>query len=54
MKQYPIYHTRHIVQYDENVFVWLDETENACGVETTLEAAQEAQYLYFDFILGDR
>lgn len=44
--QYPIYHPNQIVQYDEHVFVWMDETGNAGGVATHLEAAQVDQDLY--------
>lgn len=44
--QYPIYHPNQIVQYDEHVFVWMDETGNAGGVATYLEAAQLGQDQY--------
>ena len=41
MTKYPIYHDNDcIVQYDEHVFVWLDETGNAAGVAPFLEAAR--------------
>ena len=39
---YPTTAARHIVQYDERVFVWFDETDAVGGAANTLEEAQAA------------
>lgn len=46
--KYPLHVADHIIQYDEHVFVWMDETENAGGVGQTLEEAQRQLKLYSD------
>lgn len=38
--KYPNSVSADITQYDEHVFVWMDETGNAGGVATTKEEAQ--------------
>ncbi len=35
-----------VIQYDENVFVWLDETGNAGGAATNFEDASNILKLY--------
>lgn len=41
--QYPVYHPNRIVQYDEHVFVWMDETGTAGGIAPNFEAARIGQ-----------
>jgi hypothetical protein len=44
--KYPKTISDHIVQYDENVFVWIDETGNVGGASPTLEQAQKSLERY--------
>jgi hypothetical protein len=49
---YPAWITSSIVQYDEHVFVWLDETGNAAGAAPFFESAQAAQAAYAAWMLA--
>lgn len=46
MSKYPIQVKSSIIQYDEHVFVWTDETENVGGAAPTLEEAQREMERY--------
>jgi len=43
---YPIDHDNGVIQYDEHVFVWLDETHNAGGVGVTMSEALQQRSAY--------
>lgn len=44
--KYPVFVAPQIVQYDEHVFVWLDETGGVGGAEMVLETAQNQMARY--------